>query len=282
MNATPDIVESPDNPITPAAGRKATTDVVEAAGKQYSLGKILGLWAVVVLPMPLLVWVVGPALYPRIPILPGLVYWMLIIVGMIWQCVVSLFVLYRELGGLRWEPVRKRLWLNLPRDPKTGEGRARLFWWVIPCLLFSGLISLGIGGFLDAPLTALIPALKEPAFANMSSLANPQLKGQWWIMGVALVSFVLNYFLGEELFFRGILLPKMNGVFGRWDWVANAVLFGMYHMHKPWVIPSLIVGALAITWPARRFRSIWMAVIVHGVEGFFLITVLLVILGRIP
>jgi membrane protease YdiL (CAAX protease family) len=207
---------------------------------------------------------------------------MLIIVGMTWQFVVSLVILRREVGSLRWAAIRQRTWLNLPRDPKTGAASARLFWWLLPCLLFLALVELGVGNLVNAPLGWLFPALKAPAYTEMQGLADPQFKGQWWIFGVALVSFVLNYFLGEEFLFRGILLPKMGGAFGKWDWVANAVLFGGYHLHKPWTIPSLIVAALAVTWPARRFRSNWMAVIMHGVEGYFIFLVLGVILGLIP
>jgi membrane protease YdiL (CAAX protease family) len=117
---------------------------------------------------------------------------------------------------------------------------------------------------------------------DTSQLASPEFQGQWWILGVALISMILNYFLGEEFLFRGVLLPKMRGVFGKYDWVANAAFFGLYHLHKPWHIPSLIVGSLAITWPARRFRSNWMAVVVHGVEGLpLLVMVLAVILGLV-
>jgi len=81
------------------------------------------------------------------------------------------------------------------------------------------------------------------------------------VVDIDLVSALLNYFLGEEFLFRGVLLPKMKGVFGRWDWVTNVALFGLYHVHKPWEIPSLIVGSLAITWPARRFQSNWMTIV---------------------
>jgi membrane protease YdiL (CAAX protease family) len=116
----------------------------------------------------------------------------------------------------------------------------------------------------------------------LSQLVSPEFQGQWWLLGVLLVSHFLNYFLGEEFLFRGILLPKMQGVFGKYDWVANAVLFGLYHLHKPWMLPSIIVGGLALTWPARRFHSNWMAIIVHGVEGIpSLILVPAVILGLI-
>jgi hypothetical protein len=72
----------------------------------------------------------------------------------------------------------------------------------------------------------------------------------------------------------------MRGVFGKYDWVANAVLFGFYHVHLAWNLPSVIVANLAYSWPARRFRSNWMAIIVHGVEGIpVLVMVLAVILG---
>ncbi len=94
------------------------------------------------------------------------------------------------------------------------------------------------------------------------------------------MSFLFNYFLGEEFLFRGVLLTKMQGVFGKYDWVANAFLFGLYHLHKPWAIPGIIVSSLAITGPARRFRSNWMAIVVHGVELIpVLVMVLAVILG---
>jgi len=58
---------------------------------------------------------------------------------------------------------------------------------------------------------------------------------------------------------------------------------GLYQLHKPWGIPSNIVGSLALTWPSSRFRSNWMAIILHGVEGIAtLVLTLAVILGLLP
>ena len=68
--------------------------------------------------------------------------------------------------------------------------------------------------------------------------------------------------LGEELLFRGLLLPRMRGAFGRWDWVANKLLFAMYHLHKIWSWPSMISSSFGYAWAAKRFRSLWMGVIV--------------------
>ncbi len=250
---------------------------------QYTLGHILGIWAFVALPMALLGWVVAPAIIPYSPLHPGITYWLMMIAGMGWEMIVCLVILYRELGTLRWSAIRQRIWLQTPLDPKTGQPNPRLLWWALPGILFSFiLVGMVIGNYLDAPMTWLFPALQPAPYMDITQLAAPEFKGQWWLLGVTLVAIILNYFLGEELIFRGILLPKMQGVFGKYDWVANAVLFGLYHLHKPWIMLSTIVGSLGMTWPTRRFRSYWLGVIVHGIEGFFVVIVLAVILGWLP
>ncbi len=253
-----------------------------AQADQYSLWQILGIWALVSLPMAFLAWVVAPAIIPYIPLHPGVTFWLLMIVGMAWQFVVSLVIIYRELGTLRWSAIRARTWLQTPRDPATDEPNPKLYWWLVPPLLWNALMGIVLIKYLDAPMAWLFPALTAPAFRDMSQLAGPAFKGQWWLLGIALLSLMLNYFLGEEFLWHGVLLPKMRGVFGKYDWVANAVLFGFYHLHKPWELVSTTVTNLGYGWPARRFRSNWMAIIVHGVEGFpLLVLVLAGILGLV-
>jgi membrane protease YdiL (CAAX protease family) len=44
----------------------------------------------------------------------------------------------------------------------------------------------------------------------------------------------------EELFFRGLLLPRMRKVFGRIEWVVGTI-FGLYHLHQPWSMPASIL-----------------------------------------
>ena len=247
---------------------------------QYTLWQIIAIWALAAVPMALVTWVIAPAIIPYSPLHPGITFWLLMIGGMEWEFVVSLVIIYRELGTLRWSAIRQRTWLQTPRDPRTNQPNAKLFWWLLPALFFSGLVNLALAGYLDAPMAWLFPSLKPAPFTEMSQLATRAFQGQWWILGIALVSFVFNYFLGEEFLFRGVLLPKMQGVFGKYDWLANAVLFGLYHLHKPWMITSIIASALAMSWPARRFRSNWMAVVVHGVEAVpVLVMDLVVILG---
>ena len=99
--------------------------VEEAADtKQYSLTKILAIWASVTVPSGGAGLGRGPGHHPlNTSLHPGLVHWMLMVVGMMWQFVVSLAVLRHELGGLRWLTLKRRIWLNLPRSPRTGKPR---------------------------------------------------------------------------------------------------------------------------------------------------------------
>jgi membrane protease YdiL (CAAX protease family) len=253
----------------------------DAAGeRQYSLFKILAIWASVTLPMAVLAFVVAPAVTPHTSIHPGLVHWIFIVVGMAWQFVVSLLVLRNELGGLRWQAVKERTRLNPPLDPRSGKPRRVLWLWAIPAIA-ANVLGIFLATQVDAAWSNL-SGLNEPWYASAEALADPQFEGQWWILGLALTSFVFNYFLGEELLFRGVLLPRMSGVFGRWDWVANTVLFGLYHVHKIWFWPSMITSSFGYAWAAKRYRSLWMSVLVHAVEGFFVVLVLAVILGLYP
>jgi len=248
--------------------------------EQYTIWQILGIWALVALPMALLAWVVAPAIIPYSPFPAGITYWLLIIAGMAWEFVVSLVIIYHELGTLRWSVIRQRTWLQTPRDPKTDQPNPRMYWWLLVPLLYNTLMGIVLIKYLDAPMHWLFPALQPARYMDMSQIASPAFQGQWWLLGIALLSLLFNYFLGEEFLWHGVLLPKMRGVFGKYDWVANSVLFGLYHLHKPWALPSVIMTNFAYSWPARRFRSNWMAIIVHSVEGLpGLVMVLAVILG---
>jgi len=71
------------------------------------------------------------------------------------------------------------------------------------------------------------------------------------------------------LLFRGVLLPKMEGVFGRGSWVANGILFGLYHVHQPWVIPNAVFTGFLYTFPAYRYRSTWMSIIIHSAQSVY-------------
>lgn len=253
-----------------------TTDISDppthADDSQYSLTKILAIWAIVAIPMPLMAFVLAPTLAPKLNMNPLILIWLLMIAGMIWQFIVSVWLLYRELDKFTWAAICKRIWLQKPRDPKTGKASYKLFWWLIPAFAFYALIEMTpVSDTIGRVILIPLPFLSDLPDLDLSDLAAPEFVDAWWLMGVAVVSCLFNYFLGEELLFRGVLLPKMRGVFGKWDWVANSALFALYHMHRPVQMLGFIIGGLAWSLPSRHFRSIWFAIILHGFEGIFVL-----------
>jgi len=258
-------------------------------GEQYSLARILGIWALAAIPMGILSWIVFPALSPDFdsdPLGAGVTRVVLLTLGLIWLFVLSMIIVRQEEGDLRWATIKRRLWLNTPRDPKTGETRRRLWLWLVPFLIGITVWELALTSYADGLWVSIFPFFAEPPGYSMAAVLESQeildgLVGAWWFLALFVVNAIFNTILGEEFLFRGVLLPKMEGVFGKWSWVANGVLFGFYHVHQPWgIVGSVVTGVFFYAFPAWRYRSTWMAVIVHSAQSvFFAFLILGIVLG---
>jgi membrane protease YdiL (CAAX protease family) len=255
----------------------------EADEAQYSLSKILAIWAAAVIPMVVLGWVFAPLIGDSIDLGVGdenreaFTRAALLTVGLIWQFVLVMAMILLEEGNLRWSTIRRRCWLNTPRDPKTGQPRGKLWWWLVPLLALVILIQMAV------PEISFIGEPDKYSFEKIldSEERKAALEGAWQVLGLFIVLGIFNTVIGEELLFRGILLPKMRGAFGKGDWVANGTLFGLYHLHQPWtILGSIVEGVFCLAWPSRRFRSAWMGIIVHsGQTVFFILVALGLVLG---
>jgi uncharacterized protein len=255
------------------------------AKEQYSLWQIFGIWLAAGAPMWLLGWVVYPVLSVGLATLDaGLLRMKLMTVGLVWQFVLAMIIVYREKGNIRLGTISRRFWLNHPKSARSGETKKALWWWLIPLILFVAALEIGLRSTLLDVWTGIFPFFAEPEGYDMSSLFTPELRGQWvgnWgLLALFFVSALLNTFLGEEFIFRGVLLPKMEGTFGEWDWVANGVMFSFYHLHKPWGILATLLGDLTLAYSGKRFRSNWFPIIIHsGQSVFFLFLIMGLVLG---
>lgn len=256
-----------------------------AAIPQYSLFKTLLIWAAAAVPMGVLGWVIDPALAPSGH--PGLERQGVLGVGLVWQFVLVLILIRLEGGNLRWSTLRERLWLQTPRDPASGAPHRRLWLWLIPLVLAAGAFEMVLRGPIDRLWSAMLPALAEPPGWDFSAMlateqARADIAGNWGVLALFVVTALFNTVLGEELLFRGVLLPRMAGFFGRWDWLANGVIFGCYHLHQPWGIPgSILCGACFYAMPSRRLRSSWFGIIAHSGQSLYFTVLLLVLVLRL-
>jgi membrane protease YdiL (CAAX protease family) len=256
-------------PPHPAAQRTAPTPIDRPELPQYSLGKIAAVWAAAALPMAFLAWVIAPWLADRLDGSSQLPKALLLCLtaGLIWQFVLVAILVAREQRSLRWSRVRRALWLQTPRSPRTGRRGGRIWLLLIPLILAFG-------------AEELVPQIHHavnrdfPAFLD-SHAGHVFLGGSWGWFAVIAVLAVFNTVLGEELLFRGLLLPRMNGAFGRRDWVANGVLFAAYHLHMPWVIPATLLDTFILAYPAKRYRSALIGIAVHSVQSVVLLAITL-------
>jgi uncharacterized protein len=233
---------------------------------QYRKRAIFTVWAAAALPMAALAWLVAPVLADRfsgdghVPMSKALI--LSLTIGLVWQFVLVAILVGREQRTLRWSTIRAALWLRSPRSPRSGRVGGRVWLVVIPLIL-------------ALAAEELIPRVAMPENRDFATLLESDagkafLDGAWGWYGLIVVFFLFNTALGEELLFRGFLLPRMNGAFGRGDWVANGLLFAGYHLHVPWVIPAGLLDTFILAYPSKRYRSAWIGIAVHSAQSVVL------------
>ena len=252
---------------------------------QYSLAQILTIWLAGSALMWIMGWVIYPALSRNVSVVDaGLLRMKLLTVGLIWQFVLSMIILYLEEGNLRLATICQRFWLTAPISPKSRQKDNRLWWLLIPLLLLVILLEFAAAPFLNGLWIRPFPFLAEPPGYSGAALFAPELRtrwiGAWELLALQVVLSIFNTSLGEEFLFRGLLLPKMNGLFGKGDWVVNGILFGLYHLHQPWGLPGNILSGWLLAYPAKRYRSNWFPILIHSSQSiYFIVMILGLVLG---
>jgi len=178
----------------------------------------------------------------------------------------------REQGTLRWSVTKNALWLRAPRSPRTGRRGGRLWWLLVPLIL-------AVAAKEELPKIPA-PVHRDQGLFLQSVAGQDFFAGNWLWFAVIVTMMIFNTVLGEELLFRGLLLPRMRGAFGRWDWLVNGVLFGIYHLHLPWSIPANTLDTFFISFPASRYHSALIGIVVHSVQTVVFTALLLTLVLR--
>jgi uncharacterized protein len=237
---------------------------------QYSKRRVLGLWAAAAGPMAVLAWVVAPWLSHRLGGREPIAKAILIVfnVGLLWILALTLIVVRRERGSLQWQQLRDALWLRAPQDPTSRRVGGKVWWWVLPFALLGAALEM-------LPINPKGPLPRDlPKFLD-TNRAEQFFSGAWGWFALAVLVALLAPII-EELFFRGLLLPRMRNAFGRGDWVANGVIFTLYHLHQPWSMPAtLLDGTFTQAYPAKRFQSVWIGMVSHVLPSFLIIGLIL-------
>ena len=134
-------------------------------------------------------------------------------------------------------------------------------------LVYSILLFAVISPMLNPIIIDTLFAWYPQEYNLQAALADPGVLSGYQGVFLLLVMFIItNGFLGpyvEELYFRGYLLPRMDGYARKWAPFLNVVLFSLYHYFSPWENPIRIIALLPLVYIVWRKRDIRFGMLVH-------------------
>ncbi|WP_313991736.1 CPBP family intramembrane glutamic endopeptidase [Xanthocytophaga flava] len=106
-----------------------------------------------------------------------------------------------------------------------------------------------------------------------------KLQGAYWIIIVYFLFLTFFNILGEELWFRGYILPRQELHWGNTTWVYHGILWGLFHLPiYPWTIIYLLPTTLLVSFASQKYQSTWAGFIIHYL-GNGILALLPIILG---
>jgi membrane protease YdiL (CAAX protease family) len=224
--------------------------------------------------MPVLVSA-GVLLYYAYALGLGLPLVLLLVLSLVW--------LRLEGRPLTWATVRERFRL------KAMDGRQWL--WALAVAAVANLVGFPLlkqlGQILIErgwmPVPADLPALVSPL-----SLTDPMvaydaavggLLGNWPLVAFMAVLLVFNI-LGEEFWWRGVVLPRQELAFAGWTWVVHGLMWAAFHGYKWWDVLALVPNSLGLAFVCTRFKSTTPGIVIHTItNGVALLPVIAAVLG---
>lgn len=190
--------------------------------------------------------------------------------------VAALFAFHAEGHAWNWPAFAQRMRLQrmTRRDWVWAIGGVLLALVVESLLEPTALWLAGTRWFAPPPM---LPALLDP-FQSFdippTSFMGTPLQGNPWVIGVYAISLFFNI-VGEELAWRGYLLPKQEKVWGHWAWFISGLMWVfVLHFVMRWFYIVLLPTGLITPFVAQRTGNTWTAIIIHGTgNAIFLVLI---------
>ena len=138
-----------------------------------------------------------------------------------------------------------------------------------------------IAGFTWAKrnLGALQPLLEKIRFYEQSEFVKEflsrfgpgdfmgiPLAGAWWLVFYYAAILLIFNVGGEELWWRGYVLPRQELACGKWAWIVHGALWAVFHIFfQPtlWDMVRMCPTCLALAFVCQRLQNTWPGVIGH-------------------
>ncbi len=126
-----------------------------------------------------------------------------------------------------------------------------------------GIISIGIFSSVIMKLLEYFagPIEHQPAFMSFEPLSA----GRYWILAVWLPYWLLNI-MGEEILWRGVMLPRQEIVFGKYTWLIHGCGWALFHIAFGWQLFLTMLPILFIqSYVVYKRKNSWTGVVIHAV-----------------
>ncbi len=163
--------------------------------------------------------------------------------------IVALIILKNE--GLT---INKYVWENRLRFKKMTK--ADWLW------SLGGIIAIGFFSLLIMKIfEAFLPRVEtQPPFMSF----EPLTPDRYWILLLWLPYWILNI-LGEEILWRGTLLPRQEIVFGKQTWLVHGFFWGIFHIAFGWQLFVTLLPVLFIqSYVVQKRKNSWTGVVIHA------------------
>jgi membrane protease YdiL (CAAX protease family) len=140
-------------------------------------------------------------------------------------------------------------WSAFSRRLRLTQMTGRVWLWALVSTLAFGILALLANSLAAMTYKALNFSMPDitPGIMNV------------WMQGIVLL---LNIF-GEELWWRGYILPRQELAFGKKTWLIHGVLWACFHVFKWWSVPFMLVTCQIIPFAAQRTKNTWPGIISH-------------------
>lgn len=178
-------------------------------------------------------------------------------------------ILAYRLEGNKWS------WPAFARRYRLRKMNGKTWLWTVMLILGGGLaaIVLSFTGKWLARMPLFAPPDYFPAEINPNKemvagvFMDTPLSGQWGVVVMYFIGWFFNI-AGEELLWRGYLLPRQEAAHGERAWVIHGAMWALWHVYWKWNLLAIAPIAFAIPFVVQRTKNTWVGIIAHGIANF--------------
>lgn len=140
-------------------------------------------------------------------------------------------------------------WSAFSNRMRLANMTGKIWLWTLGGTLLFGLLAL------------LINALALMIYEAMG-FSIPDMTSGVMVLWMHVVVLFFNI-VGEELWWRGYILPRQELTHGEYAWFIHGTLWAFFHMFKWWAVPFMLITCQIIPYVAQKTKNTWPGMVNH-------------------